>query len=273
MKSGQPIPSTSMNLYAAFLKDVEFEFNRLKEKGFEEEFVPARLFKYNMTGFDHILDSNSEGDNSSQFSYSDAVSGSSEEDDDEGEEEDDDSDDGSENDDEEIYEEPPEEILKKNNQRKGQNKVASLKPTKEVKAKVPKEKETGNDNKQPQIKSGNMLPIKNPKQKRESASRPNPIIQTADKKNKKKDAIHLSKLPNDSLSGYSLSMNNDKMDEDARSQPQQASEEKELDGHSISNSSDIHSEMLKKRKSPHGHNSKNKGNKASRDIFKKIKKS
>lgn len=55
-------PPTSLSLYPSFFEAVKDEFERIKAKNFEEEFVPSRLIKYTVSGFEHILHSHSEGE-------------------------------------------------------------------------------------------------------------------------------------------------------------------------------------------------------------------
>lgn len=95
-----------MSLYPGFFEAVKDEFERIKAKNFEEEFMPSRLIKYTVSGFDHILHSHSEGEDedaedgsegssSSGTEASDSDAGRSADGMDEGtEEEDDDADDG-----------------------------------------------------------------------------------------------------------------------------------------------------------------------------------
>lgn len=64
-----------MDLYPTFFKDVETEFLRLQKNDFTEEFQPARLFSYHMTGIHQVI-----GDNEN---YSDDDDGEEEEDEDE----------------------------------------------------------------------------------------------------------------------------------------------------------------------------------------------
>ena len=69
LKSSLKIPTTKMNIPDDFIKLVKEEFLRLKKNDFEEEFDPSSIFRYNISNFEKILNSQSE-----EYLYDDNIS-------------------------------------------------------------------------------------------------------------------------------------------------------------------------------------------------------
>lgn len=76
LKKGIEIPKTELQLYPEFEQAVRSEFERIKTRNFEEEFLPSRLIKYTVSGFDHILHSHSEEDEEGDYDSEDRSSSS-----------------------------------------------------------------------------------------------------------------------------------------------------------------------------------------------------
>jgi len=63
LKAGNEAPPTDLKLPEDFIRTVQEEYLRLKKDGFEEEFEPTNIFRYNISNFDQIMESMSDDDN------------------------------------------------------------------------------------------------------------------------------------------------------------------------------------------------------------------
>ena len=62
LKAGTAMPTTELVVPDEFIKTIKEEFVRLKKEGFDEEFEPTNIFRYNISNFDQIMDSLSDED-------------------------------------------------------------------------------------------------------------------------------------------------------------------------------------------------------------------
>jgi hypothetical protein len=60
LKNNKKIPDTKLVVPEDFMEKIKEEFERLKKIDFEEEFDPSNLFRYNISNFDEIMQSQSD---------------------------------------------------------------------------------------------------------------------------------------------------------------------------------------------------------------------